>query len=234
MRETIFLVILMFSTLILQAQVFEVAQGDDLSKAVPKESQYIFDEFVDGRVQFKNGTFTVGKMNYNVLLGVMQFMDTGTNDVLSLSNIDQINSVTIKGRRFIPAKVKEEFMEVMISGPISFGVRYKGDAISISKEGAYGSVSTAVGGTTSYSVYSPGDNVLNQNLAIKEQIAVKLFSFCYLIKDGKPVAIKGAKTFLNTYPKDKTAAINSFVNEHKLNFNSLDGLIELVRYANGL
>jgi len=201
---------------------------------VPKESQYLFDVFTDGRVLFIDGTSSSAKMNYNTLLGEMQFIDLGTGDVLSLDNIKDVTSVTVDGRYFIPARTKDEFMEVLVSGKVSLAIRYKGDAISISKEGAYGSVSTAVTGPSSYSTLSPGDNMLNQKLAVKEQIAVKLFSFCYLVKDNKPVIIRGIKTFLNTYPKDKAFAINKYVNDNKVNFNSRESLIAFTRFVNDL
>ena len=189
---------------------------------------------MDGRVQFKNGPFTQGKMNYNVLLGQMQFIDPHTGGILSLANVDQVSAVTINGKRFIPAGIREEFMEMIVVEEIGLAIRYKGDAISVSKEGAYGSVSTAVSGSSSYSTISPGDHALTQKLTIREQIAVKLFSFCYLVKDGKPIVIKGVRTFVSTYPKDKSAAINAYVNDHKINFNSREGLIELTQFANSL
>ena len=231
MKGKIIFFVFLSLNLILKAQVVDIVSGDDLSKSVPRASQYLFDDFTEGRVQFRTGTFGIAKMNYNTLLGEMQFVDVETGNVLSFENIANISSIMINGRFFIPARSKDEFLEVLVPGEISLAVKYKADVVSVSKEGAYGSVSTAITGSSYYSTLSE-ETRPTQQLTTREQFSVKLSSICFLVKEGKPVSIKGVRTFLNTYPKNKAPTINRYVEEYRINFDSKESLMKFTRFIN--
>ncbi len=233
MKKIIAILTFLFSGSLLQAQqqTIDVKSGDDLTEVTPKEMQYIFDDFTNGTVSFKDGTSGSGKLNYNTLLEEMQFIEQGTNNILALANLENIVSVTIAGRQFIPNRVRREFVEVLISENVGLAIKYKGSAISLGKEGAYGSIGTT-SAMTSYSSVTSDQSTTN--LSVKEKVAVKLSSTCYLVKGGKFTTIKGAKTFLAAYPKDKAESISKYIHDNNVNFKSKESLIRLTEYCNGL
>ena len=85
-------------------QIVEAASGEDLTTKVSTQMQYLFSEFTVGDVFFK-GHKSSGKLNYNMLLGEMQFEEK--NQVLSIANMKDVIMVNIDNRKFYPFKNKE-------------------------------------------------------------------------------------------------------------------------------
>src|SRR5881398_159423 len=88
----------------LQAQtsnIYKVAPGERVDFALLKANAlYQYPQFADAQVALKNGTSGTVRMNYNQLLGDMQFIN-GKGDTLSLDNENEVASIVIAKDTFV-------------------------------------------------------------------------------------------------------------------------------------
>ncbi len=210
--------------------VITTESGADLGSVTPTSYQYIFPTFKEGKVFYTNGKGGKGNMNYNMLIGEMQFISPDDNSVQALADIKSVYRIEIDGRIFYPYKQKE-FMEELVAGDIKLCVLRKGKAVPYSKEGGYG-VSTA---TSSIESINQTVNTASQGnpLAIKENILVTLKNYYYLLlPSGKVVQVKKVEDVKKVFPKIPKE-IDAFVKSNKSNFDNEQDLKSLIQYCQG-
>jgi hypothetical protein len=59
-----------------QRKVIVINPGQDILTNIPKEDLYVYSQFVNGLTHYRNGKIVQQKMNYNVLLSQMQYIDS--------------------------------------------------------------------------------------------------------------------------------------------------------------
>src|SRR6476620_2051112 len=77
-----------------EAEIVRAKAGEDPAKVIPLAERYRYGEFRQGKLSFANGSSSVAKFNYNILLGEMQFIDQ-KGDTLSLTDDYSIQVVAI-------------------------------------------------------------------------------------------------------------------------------------------
>ena len=229
MKKYIFLLLLHpFWVSAQNRQLVEADSGDDLSQKVSTHIQFLFSEFTNGVVYLK-GYKSSAKLNYNMLLGEMQFLENG--QVLSLANLSDVIMVNINNRRFYPFNNSEFAEELMSTGKYQLRVRRKGNVGQHSKKGAYG-MDSATSSITSYSSMSSQNQ--QYELTVSEKVLVSLNYFYYLVgTNGKYTLIKNAKTFTKQFSAYRTQ-IETFVKENKIRFNNEDDLKALLDFCSKL
>ena len=230
MKKYIVLLLLMpviFRANAQEREIIEAVSGEDLNKRVKQHMQYLFPEFSDGFVYLK-GMRSAGKLNYNMLVGEMQFIDN-ENQVLAL-NTDDVQMVNIDNRKFYPFNKMEFVEELLVAGNLQLQIRRKGNVASHSKKGAYG-MSSSTSAITSYNSIQGADRT--HNLSVIENVMISLNKFYYLVIDNKRFLIKNQKTFTKQFSQHKTQ-IEAFVNDQNISFDNEDDLITLVKYCNTL
>ncbi len=211
-------------------EIVQATSKDNLADKVSTQMQYIFPDFTLGEVYYKFSSGGSGKMNYNMLLGEMQFIDPN-NRVLALANVEDVLMVKINSRTFYPYKSKEFTEELLSTGKVQLRVRRKGNAAAHSKNVAYGGQSS-VSSVTSYNSIDDGNR--RYNLNVTEGVLITLDNFYYLVSgNDKYTLIKGVKTFTKQFPKHK-AQIEEFVKEHGTRFDNEDDLKALTEYCSKL
>ena len=213
-----------------KSQVIEANSGDTLNYLVSQDVQYAFDEFCEGTVFFKSGTTTKAKLNYSYLVNGMQFIDEKTGEMLTLNNVPDVSLVLIASRLFVPAG-GSEFMELLTKGDVRLAVNRRAKALSLGRTGAYGMVNT----TSSITSYS--DSELDgqmKSLNVKDNIKITTDRLYYLYKDGGKTLVKGVKSYLKVYPKEKGTEIERYVSANKVDFKKEADLIKLTEYCNQL
>ena len=209
-------------------QIIEASSGEDLISKVSTQFQFVFPEFTVGEVHYK-GHSGSGKLNYNMLLGEMQFEEK--NQILALANVKDVVMVNINNRKFYPFNDREFTEELLTSGKFKLRVRYKGNAAQHSKKGAYGTMSSTSSITSYNSINS--DN-RQYNLTVSENVLVTINYFYYIVGiNGKHTLIKNVKTFTKLFPEYR-AQIEAFTKEHNTRFNNEDDLKALLRYCSEL
>jgi hypothetical protein len=59
-----------------QRKLIVINPGQDILTNIPKDDLYAYRQFVDGSIHYRNGKAVNQKMNYNVLLSQMQYINT--------------------------------------------------------------------------------------------------------------------------------------------------------------
>ena len=226
MKKYIFLVLLLPVWVAAQnRQVVEVATGENLSERVSTQFQFLFPEFTNGDVFYK-GHKGSGKLNYNMLIGEMQFMEN--NQVKALSNVRDVIVLNIDNRRFYPFNDKEFTEELMTTGKYHLRVRRKGNVAQHSKKGAYG-MDSSTSAITSYSSISSDNR--QYDLAVAEKVLITLNNFYYLVgPNGKHTLIKNVKTFTKQFPAHR-AQIEEFAKEQRIRFDNETDLKTLLEFC---
>ncbi|MDR1197751.1 MAG: hypothetical protein LBK94_01890 [Prevotellaceae bacterium] len=86
---------------------------EDILDALPRNAVYIFPDFIKGKVFFDNGATSTAELNYNTLLGEMQFLDKDGN-ILSLANPQDVTYITIDKKVFYYVTDKA-FAELLVN-----------------------------------------------------------------------------------------------------------------------
>jgi hypothetical protein len=215
-----------------QGKIINVESGKNLENFTSQEYRYLFENFENGTVLFNNGSVGQGKMNYNLLVGEMQFIDSKTEEILALANVQDVTAVSIAGRMFIPFSTKSnEFMEILLDGDLSLTIKRKTTAVPYGKAGAYGTVNTSAAIT---SVSSIDYDVKRESLSVSEYQQISIQTDYYLVSTGKHILITTKKTILDAIPKNKRPQIEQYMADRNLNLKEEQDLIKLIEYCNQL
>jgi len=231
MKKYLFLVMLLPCWVFAQnRQIVEASSGDDLAGKVSTTMQYIFPEFTIGDVYFLNAPKGTGMLNYNMLVGEMQFKEK--DEVLGLADVKNVSVVNINDRRFYPFNSQGEFTEEIFStDKYQLRVRRKGNVAPYAKKGAYGT-SSSTSSITSYSSVNSGDR--QYDLSVMSDVIISLRNFYYLVDaKGKHTQIINVKAFTKLFPAHR-AQIEAFAKERKIRFDNEAELITMLVYCSEL
>ena len=155
-------------------QVIRVKYDENPAKVTPFELKYRFDKFYIGTVSFFTGKSANARLNYNRLLGEMQFIDL-KGDTLSLDEESTIKSILIGNTTFF-YDTHSGFMEAVNRQPaITLAKKEILKPMSIEKLGAYNQ-SSSVSSINSYSSYT-GRNGSYNKLETKEEYCPGYYNF---------------------------------------------------------
>lgn len=202
----------------------------DLGEIVSTTFQYVFPEFTTGQVFFRSAPKGTAKLNYNILIGEMQFLSP-EDEIMALANVNDVFYVSIDQRKFFPYKNNVFAEEIVSDGAVKLRVVKKGKAISQGKAAAYGGYSSTSSITSYKSIQGSGKTF---DLAIREKVQVEVDNFFYLTTDNnKYILIKNQKTYEKLFPGHKEQ-IEAYVRQNDISFKEEDDLIRLTTYCNSL
>jgi len=214
-----------------KSQIVNVTQGDDLVEHTATSLQYIFPDFVDGNVMYQNGKTIPGKLNYNILLAEMQFVDPDSQRVFALADLNEVTMVIVGKRVFVPFSGRE-FLELLSTGGIQLAARFKGNKLSHGRQTPYGNSSPSARSSDMTAMNVAGGYM--SSLEAKENVKVTVSTDYYLINGKKQTLITNSKNFLKVFPKEKSEVLRQFIEQHNINFNDRNNLISLINFCNQL
>lgn len=203
-------------TLILLAICFGLLDG----LAQEKDSHYLFPEFTDSYVYYKDGRVFQVPTNYDLFKNKFVFIDKD-NEQKEFSESNMIASIKAGSRTFIPTSGSEA-AEIIQDDP-KILVQYIGDK-RIKKDLTMGG-KTETASVEGYSnlIYGTGDNEKNAVLA-------KIDYQFYVEKDKRLKRFSTEKQFLKIFPKQKEQ-IKQYINENKVDFGSIEQVVKLCNYV---
>lgn len=211
MRTIIFLLFLSFS----------ISGG--YSQKVFKEIRHcLFPEFTHGTVLMKSGARNDTLLNYNSLTEEMLFTRNGKT--LALTNLDQIDSVFIGNRTFVP--MQKKFVEVIYHNSFDLYALNRASIIDPGKPAAYGGTSHTSAITPLSSFVSGGQTY---DLKVPEGSETKGFIEYYLKQDDKTTAFQSIRQLSKLY-KGKKSQFNNYVRENRITYEDQESLVELIRF----
>ena len=206
MKSTIFLFLTCCNSLICWAQGVH--------------SNYLFPEFTDSYIYYKDGRVFQVQSNYDLLKNMFQFIDKD-NEIKEFADPEMIVSIKIGERIFILVN-KNEAAEVIQSDPRIL-VQYSGQK-RIKKDLTFGG-KTETASVDSYSnmVYGTGDDT-------KNTVITKLEYQFYIEKNKRLKRFSTEKQFLKLFPKQKEE-LKKYIDESKVDFNSIEQVVQLCNHA---
>ena len=85
----------------------------------PFQERFSYQQFIDGKVMFKNGNTSTAKLNYDILLGEVVFIQS--RDTLTISRKKDLRNIIIARDTFL---YDNDYMKLIHSGKIRVGLKY--------------------------------------------------------------------------------------------------------------
>jgi len=214
-----------------QRMSLKVTDGADLN-VVLADSRFLFNEFRESEVFFKNSATTNALMNYNLLSGEMMFIDK-KGDTLVLSNISDIAGILIDKHLFKCESKK--FLEVLASD-VDTEIELLAKRIIIQdapvKYGGYGVASpTAAIDNNNTIARAIGANVIvrDQSIGVNKEIRLQRKDVHYLVQ-GQQNFVANKKGFLKTF-STHTNDIENYIEKSAIDFKNEQDVLRLYKYC---
>jgi hypothetical protein len=224
---TILIVSLSLLTIPLTGQerhTITVKAGTRVIDYFPFKERYRYPEFIQGKVMFKNDNYTVTKLNYSILQGEMQFIQS--RDTLAIVNTKDINYVQIMLDTFY---YDNGYLEVLAGHyPVIMAVKQYMKLSDRVKEGAYGTRSSTSAIQSYSSIYDAGGS-RNYNLILQEDL---LFSrnTVYYIGNNKNGFLPYTKSnVLKLFPLYRSTIVG-YLKKNAVDFKLKEDLLQLTKF----
>ncbi|WP_300699153.1 hypothetical protein [Bacteroides sp.] len=205
--------------------IFFVISANAQSKA---GSPYLFEDFQDVTVFFKDGSQYHEKMNYNLLTEKYYFIDRVDKKVKVLSNPQDVQIIKFGNRVFYTDG--EKGIEILPTNPVLY-VQYKGNMRKEASKGAYGQTSETSSIRTYGGTYgSRGERI---DFDAEKLILGSRYNIYWIEWKGKKKPFKNFKQFLKLYSKHEEE-LRDFIKENGVDFNDVQQMSRLCIHAGSL
>jgi len=205
-----------------------VKAGTRINDYFAQNEQYKYPEFTQGKVVFKDGTSTVTKLNYSLMVGEVQFVASG--DTMAIANEKSIKYVQIMLDTFY---FDNGYLEVVAGhNPAIMGVKRYVKLADIKKEGPMGTRSSTNTAQTWGTVIDQG-HLKNAHLVVQEDLVLSKNADYFIGNTANGFVPYKKINVLNLYPQQKKA-IDEFLKKNKVNFKAKDDLVKLTEFISAL
>ena len=187
-------------------------------------SHYVFPEFTQGIILMKNGIKNEALLNYNSSTEEMIFSDNGKMLAIGDTELEQIDTVFIRGRKFII--LNNKFIELIYSSKCDLYAEHKCRVIPPGTEAGYGTTSQT-SSTTSYSSITSGGKLYD--LKLPGDYKIEPYTYYWLKRNGelnKFININQLKKLYN----DKKNLIKAYVKNHDVKMDNQESIVQFVKY----
>lgn len=202
--------------------VVTVKAGTRILDYYPVHARYRYPQFAPGKVFLKNNTFSSFKMNYNFLLGEMQFIKS--RDTLVIVNKKDIKHIVIEQDTFYYDNC---YMELISQkGPVQVTLNEYIKLKEVLKQDSYGTASSG-SSTKSYNTMRSDGNFYR--LTVNEDLVFQRVRDYYLYTRDSGFEPFSKKNVLKLLPQNEDE-IKSYLKSNDIDFNSREDLIKLAGY----
>jgi hypothetical protein len=189
---------------------------------------YSYPSFEPGVVEYKNGQRFAGSLNYNKVIGAIQFLDE-KGDTLAISNEESIQLITIGNDEFFYL-APECFQEVRDGGKFKL---VKNERIRIADKQKVGGLGIANSTGTIESIDRLDTRSTYNQIDINEKLLLNKTTKYYLETDKNGLVPASKKNILSMFPKHEEV-IREYIKKNQIDFNREDHLAELTGYISQL
>ena len=208
------------STIILKA-------GMSINESISITDLYEYPQFVYGKVFFKPGDSSSGRLNYNRLLDQMQFIDF-KGDTLNIADPGTIKSIRINNDLFY---YDEGYVKLIKdSNTIKLAAKQTLRVVNKEKTGAY-NMPSSTSAIDSYGSYMSEGKMYK--LVPREDIVLKKQTQYYFGDKFNHFILANKKNLLRLYSK-KEGSLNAYLKENNIDFTSQEDLEKLLQYLANL
>jgi hypothetical protein len=198
-----------------------VKAGTRVEDYFPFQERYRYPEFIDGKVFFRNGAYAATKLNYNFLIGEMEYIQL--KDTLSLDNTADIMLIAIAKDTFYYDK---GYLEQIFNGQVKVALKQYIKLKEVQKKDSYGS-SGSNSATDSYSTIQTAGQTYK--LVINQDRVFQKMSEFYLATPSSGFVPFSKKKVMQLFPRKKDA-IQDYLKSNKVDFDSKEELIRFAEY----
>jgi hypothetical protein len=177
-------------------------------------SQYIFPDFVEGKVKLKARNKYDILINYHTVLEQMIYIENGIK--LAIGNPQDVDYILIEGRKFIP--VGKRFYEEVTGGSIPAYVQYSSKLISLGKPAGYGATSETAAISQRSSISISGQYV---QLEVPAGYKVSIKEYYWIKQNDKYHRITSINQIVKFFPEKKDK-IKTFAKRNEIKLNTVE------------
>ena len=208
------------STIILKA-------GMSINESLSIKNLYEYSQFIYGKVFFKPGDSSSGRLNYNRLLDQMQFIDF-KGDTLNIADPGTIKSIRINNDLFY---YDEGYVKLIKdSNTIKLAAKQTLRVVNKEKTGAY-NMPSSTSAIDSYGSYMSEGKMYK--LVPREDIVLKKQTQYYFGDKFNHFILANKKNLLRLYSK-QNGSLNAYLKENNVDFTSQEDLEKLLQYLANL
>lgn len=223
-KNSFIITLLAFTCVSLSAQKDEpvtVKAGTRILDYFPVSERYLYPGFTKGRVLFKNGIYSERQMNYNFLLGEIEFIQS--RDTLSIINQKDIRYVAIAQDTFYYDK---GYIKQLSKWSKVIGLKERIELKEIQNKDPYGTASAASSSDSYGSM--PMDGNFYKLSANKDMVFQRTRQFYIAEPEGEFILLN-RKSLFNSF-QGKEDMIKQFLKANKTKFNSPDDMSKLIDF----
>ena len=206
-------------------ELITVKAGTRILDYFPVQKRYRYPVFTDGQVFYKSNAVSSTRFNYNLLSGEMEFIQL--YDTLSIASKKDILFIAVAKDTFF---YDNGFIELISGGPLKVGLKQYFKLKEVLKKDTYGTSSSG-SATTSYGTLPAGGQFYK--LIANEDLVFQKIQDYYISSPSNEFVPCRKKTVINLFPEEKDA-IKAYLKSNKTDFNSVDDLLNLADYLQGL
>lgn len=190
----------------------------------PVIGHYLFNDFIQGQVKFKNGMGQGSKLNYNSFTEEMVFDKNGTK--LALTNLETIDTVIIEGRKFVP--VEKVFYEIPENSSAPVYIHHTCTITPKGQSSGYGGTSETSAITTGAMIYDKSGRIYE--LKLPDEYNIYPHTDYLFRKENKYYKISDSKSVIRLFP-EKQGAIKEFVKANRTSFKKVADIQKLLIFC---
>lgn len=185
---------------------------------------YKYEKFQPGIVEYKNGKQFKGTLNYNKVLGNIEFIDE-TGDTLAMSNEENVSEVRIGEDEFY--YILPDCVETIKDGGKLKLV--KNERVRIADKQKVGGLGIPNSTGTIESIDRLDTRIDYNQVDINEKLLLNKTTRFFIETDKRELIPASKKNILSLFPRHE-AAIKEYIKQHQIDFTRQDHLAELTGY----
>jgi len=214
------------------ANFVRVRNGKDATKSISAKERFQFGQFQNGKLVYTNGKVAQGRLNYCYIMGEVMYIDF-KGDTLLIADNNAVDHAEI-GKVFYHADSENGYQEIIDTiGTIILAKRIQYKIGGTEKKGAYNSQNDqgSISNAGNYSDPNTGQNVILPTR--NNTVLMRPITFYFLVDGNKRTYKANSGNFLKIYAKNK-GAVEKFLTEENINFNSEQDLKKAIEFCNNL
>lgn len=200
-----------------------VKPGKSIQDYFSKEETFLYPDFQEGNVIFKNRESARVKLNYNILLGQMLYIRA--KDTLSIANPGELLVIELKCDTFYYANGYHQLLKMSFGRFLTKKQYVKYD--DIRKGDAFGTTSSLSATTTMSSYTGRGNQTVN--LIVNQEFVVSKRCEYYIADSKNRYRILNKTTINSMYPRHKKQ-IHEYIAEENISLNQENDVLKLFDY----
>ena len=225
-------IIYIFSVLILNIslsaqknELITVRAGTRVIDYFPLKERYLYPEFTNGPVLFKNGAGSTSKLNYNLLTGEMEFIQA--RDTLSIIKKKDIRLIVVAQDTFY---YDNGYLEQIARGHFKVVLKEYIKLKEVLSKDSYGTSSSG-SASNSYGML-PAEGNFYKLAANKDMVFQKTREYYFATASGGFIQFS-KKNVIHMFPR-KEDAIKAYLKSNKVDFDSRTDLLRFADFLSGL